>query len=544
MAGLDLSNILSQALTYDKAVDSNTSKLLSNASTGQAVHDTNADLYSTIGSNKVIIDNAKQSADLAVQNAKIKGANALGTNLRDQGELLTALATTIHTEYAARDAAARDIEAKQSVGFFDDPLQWVTNQFTINDDIVKHNAANARLHNAETQMATLNQLTQSTNLTQTQLAEPITAASMKASADNILSEAQVNANTERLKGLTLNSEGIKAALYASKEHMANAFSVFGAQKQEQQISIALAHLAMDRERLDMQKEQKRLGDAFADNIIDMINKGGENLQGDAYKPIEKGSAKAATIINAVKSNTSLGAAYDAMYKSGVESDVAGTRMIASSPAKAMEVMNSLPVKLSPGQAKVKELMDTVYGEIRTSIQAGNLDPKDQHKVAELFDKRVKELYNEQARVIRPGDANNINATPSLKVLIAQSPTVAQLPVVTKVLGPVIAAGGDITDDQIFSLTAKALKDKKISYAEALEATTIAHVGTRVNMEDRQLLSVGITPKYSKNVELTVNPIATMGGKEIVNMADPVQFGRALNTYLAAASNPFAQNAWR
>lgn len=543
--GLDLSSILQSANQYNQAVASATVGLQKNATTGESVSNQNADLYNVIGTNATIIDQAKQNAELATQQARVKGANALGTNLKEQSEVLTSLADTIGKEYIARSQAKAAIDEKRSVSLFTDPLQWIMNQFTINDDIEAYNSHNENLASAKQQMADLNALTQSTNKTQNELSEPITAASIKASSDNLLATAQIKANEEKLKGLVYNSEGIKAALNADKEMMATAFSVFGAQKQEQNINIALAHLELQRQEFDWRKIEKEKGEAADAYLIDKINKGAAMRLGDSYVPIPPGSVKAAQIVSLIKSNSPAGKQFLEDFQIGDQSDLAGTKIIAPSPARAIDVLNSMPVKLSPAQAPVKGVLDQTLQAVQAQIQAGKLDPKNKEGIQSFMNKTAQELLDSQAKLVKPGDSDNVYQIPALRTVIASSPTLQNLPLVQKVIGPAVATGADLNDpNQVFALTAKALTDKKITYPEALELTTLYQTAQNVNLEARQLPSLGLRPKFSYNVKVQTNPIARFGDTEVVDVTKPDLVGRALNKYMAAQANPFAQNEWR
>src|SRR5438309_292323 len=164
MPSLDLSTVLDQANQFTSQAAKAANDLF-NLSTEQATTASeDAEYQRQIGANNQIIDSSKQTAEFATQNAKIKGANSLGTNIKDSSEVLTGLSTSILDLIGQKNQALQGIAAKQSVGLFDNPLEYILNQITLPDDIAKHNAINEQLEAKESQVATLNQLTQSTNL--------------------------------------------------------------------------------------------------------------------------------------------------------------------------------------------------------------------------------------------------------------------------------------------------------------------------------------------------------------------------------------------
>src|SRR5258706_587738 len=64
----------------------------------------------------------------------------LGINTSDLDNTIAQIATELNSDFQRAQAMRKDIIAKQSVGLFDDPLQHIINQFTINSDIRAHNA--------------------------------------------------------------------------------------------------------------------------------------------------------------------------------------------------------------------------------------------------------------------------------------------------------------------------------------------------------------------------------------------------------------------
>lgn len=532
--GLDLSSILAAAATYRGQVVRETKALQANAEAQSGFTGQNADLYNTIGQSAVIIDGVKQGAELVTQQAKIKNANELGTNLKVQSDYRDNLTNLILQEGTRYDQQLKAVEEKSSVSFFDDPLQWIMNQVTIDDDKAAAEATGKRLNAAKQQMLDLNTITQSQNTTANQLTESVTAASIAANAAKISAEAAINANKEKIQGLAYNAEGIKAALNADKELLQTSFSVFGAQKQEQQINIALAHLALSREEFDWKKQDKAKQEAGDQYIIDKINKGGQLRMGEAYVPIPQGSPKAAQIISLLKSNSPVGKQYQEDYLIGDQSELAGTRMLAPSPARAVEVLNTMPVKLAPAQSAVKSVLDQALVDTQKVAQTGQLDLKNKAAVDAFINKRAQEILDNQSKQVKPGDSENVFQIPPLRALLANSPTLAALPITKQVLLPAVTAGADLNDpNQVFGLVAKALQGKKITYPQALELATVYHIGSATNLEARQLPSLGLVPRFSYNAKITTNTAVPFGGNDIVDLTKADMIGRALNKYLAS-----------
>jgi len=550
MTVLNLQKVLTAAATSNKQLDSQTAEL-QDISTRQAdLANENADLLTQIGSNAFIIEATKQNAELRVQDAKIKAANNLGTNYQKQGEVLSSLSETIASEYLEKDSALKAIKEKQSVSFFDDPLAFIVNRFTINDDIRRHNAASDRLSAAEDQMQKLNTLTQSTAQTQAMLAEGITQASIKASTDNIALQAQAQANLQKIQGDVYNADGIKAALNANREKLQTVFSVFGAEKAEQQAEMALKQLEWQREKFAWEKEERVKGKQTDEYWLGQINKGITIATGGTGELLQPGSVKAGQVLSLLKSNNPLGKEFQDYYMIAEQTGAAGIRMLAPTPAKAIELLNSnIPVKLSPAQDSVRKLLDEAVTKVASNP---NIDLKNVDARTKALNSQVEALVAGQSTKIVPGDKDNIFNIPSVQQLVSESPTLQKLPVVQKVIVPLLSTGADLSDpNKVFQATMVAMKEGKITYPQALEITTLYQTGVATNLASRQLTSLGIKPKYSYNVAVATDEGAMFGGTEVLDLTKPDVVGRAFNKAMSRsmfrdaindAYNPFEAGA--
>lgn len=532
-SGLNLNPILQAAQKYNVQAQSGAKEEIAIDSRAKETTEANATLEETQGSNLALVNEVSNNAILNTQNNKLKVATQLGMNLDASSEMYTTLSRDINTAYTQKKAALDEIQKKRNVGFFDNPLEFIVNQFTINDDINKHNAANDQLNAAEEQLATLNTLTQSSAVTQGVLTQSVTQASVQASADAIRDAANIKANNERLRGYAYSTDAIKAALNASKETLQTTLSVFGAQKQEESVQIALAHLQLSREEFDWKKEEKDKGKDADKYLIDTINAGRKLRLGEQADILVPGSVRANTVLSLIKSNSPAGKEFQTDYLNGEQSISTGSKLLATSPAAAIELLNTLPVNLSPAAQTTKALLNTVLSAVQQDIAQGKLDGKNKDAIHAALNAKTVALINQQASRVVPGDDTNVFNIPPIRSIISESPTVAALPVVQKILNPAIQTGVNLNDpNQVFGLLTKGIQDKTITYPEALEITNLYQVGMRVNQATRQFTTLGIVPKNSYNVDITTGPSLGFFNKDIVDMTKPDLVGRAINKYLA------------
>lgn len=554
---INLEDILGQAAQFQNQTIKSGTELANLSFSGAVLSSEDADTQRDVGANNVIIQSAKDNAAFATQQATVKAGNALGTNLKDQGELITGLSTNILDLMKQRDEVAASIQQKQSVGLFDNPLEYIFNQITLGDDVQKHAAISSRLEQNEENLQKLNSLTQTTAATQNALTESITQAGITASAKNTANAAALQANKSTRDALTYNAQGITNVLNASKEVLATSFQELNAQNSQAQIGIALQHLDLQRQEFDWRKEEKKIADAARNKQTSIENYTAgvvnDGLRRMGLPEIPADSPRMGNIMMNLKSGSPAAQLYAEAYQISMNSTDAagGATILATSPSRAIGLLNSgAPIKLSTAQAPVKDLLAQATETVAKAGQTGTIDLKNPQVRDKALNDAATVLLSQQAKLVKIGDPSNVFNIPSLPALITASPPLQNLPVVSKVLAPAIAAGTDLSDpDKAFTLVGQALQKGTISYPEALEISAVYQRGVAVNLEARQLQSLGLTltPKKpgdpsinSYNVRITVG--RTLGGKETVDMTNTNTVGRILNKWQAGQLSPFADRS--
>jgi hypothetical protein len=534
---LDISAIIEGTTNTIQGIAAGAVSLQGNASAQEKISNQQADLYTTIGTNQIVVDAARQNAELAVQNTKLRGAAAMGTDINAVGELMSGLTEESRAQAATQQEALHRIQQKQSVSFFDDPLSWIVNQFTVNNDIQEYNTAEEGFNQAQHKIQSLNQSTQSENLTATQLATPITAASIEASANVLKGQADLNANKARIDGLTYNSQGVRDALTADKDIQAQRLSVFGAEKAQEQTEMALAHLDLARQKFNWETDQKAKGEAAEKYYIDQINKGGEILRGTGYVPIPVGSPKAGMVLNMLKSGSPQGKEYEEYFQAAERTQSLGFVSKSTSPAHTAQLIQSGSLKLSEAQEPIKGLLSQAASAVDLAIKSGSVDPKNKGAIEASMNANVKAIMEQQAKNIVPGDRDNVYNIPSMKSLIESSPTLQKLPLVQKLLGPQVASNIDLSDpNKLFATVVAGVKAGTISYNDALDVSKLYRTGVDVNLAAKQFTGLGLVPVATYNTKVQTNPYSPFDGRETVDFTNQVSVARALNKTFAIDAN--------
>lgn len=493
-----------------------------------------ADLNIDLGANAALIEQVRLAGQLETQSARDKAAADLGTDYRLQGQKLTELSDQIHSSKSRMDAASAKIREKQSVSFFDNPLGWLVNQVSVNSDIDEYNLAEEDSNRAHNEYIRLNQETQSAAATQNAISHSISEASVKAATDNIALTARQKQLEGTAQALGYNALQIKTAYEMDGQKLQYEFSTFNARKAEEQNKIALAHLQLAKDEAQTRVTERLKKEGAESDIIDSINKGRTARLGPQAQLIVPGSMEANKIIEIVKSNSPFGKQYMDDYNSGEQFKASGIKTISPSPADFADMVSRKVPIYAPGSEPVQQfIMDQASQVAAEAKQSGTTKPE---AVKAALNSRVESEIARQAKNIDWSSQKNLFNLPNYGDYI-NSPTLKDLPVVKNVIAPIVQAGGDLTDpNKLIAVVGQAVIDKKITYGQALEATTVIQQGVAINAAQKQFMTLGIVPPRSYNVEVKQGT-GVFSRSAIVDLTKPDQFGRALIKYTLTAKGP-------
>lgn len=547
MAGDTLEQLLGQVQTYKAGSDKATQEIVAALGAQAAISTSASDTFTQQAGDDVTVQTAKNAADYATQLARVRAANMQGVNLKGQSEVLTALSSAAADAQTRKDAALAEIQRKDSVGFIDSPLEYLMNQFTVNSDIAKHNIANAQLESAQNRIMAVNQAAQTTIQTQNAINEPLTAASMEASARSAAVTATIAAKNAQIQALSYGTKGIEFALNAKKEVLALGFQEQSAKNAAIHTEIALQQLEQSKiefsarqeeyaAKRDDREEQKQLGQSF----IDTVNLGRVALLGASAPAIDDMSGK--MMLATLKSKGKLSDQMQTFYDAGERTRLAGVPMLGTTPAQAATTIRTVNPQLNSTQGPIKALLGAAATDTVNAIQAAEsglpgknanpifagLNSKDAASKETAYNGRAQQILEGYSAVVKEGASDNPYQIASINQLAANSSTVQALPVYQKVFAPLIKQGTQLAlnDPRILSLVGDAVSKGTITHAEALELTTIAHVGVTANLAMRNFPGFGLVPSRSYNVSVETAPHA-FNSTEIVDLTKADALSRAL-----------------
>jgi len=535
----DINPILAAAQNFQTQARGAATQIYQNSAAEAEMESQNSETILNQGINEAIIAVAKGSSELAIQQARLKAATAFGTNLTESTEKITELSQALELTRQEQAVHRAAINEKRSVGLTDDPVQWLMNQFTINDDINKYNSSERTGDDLARRIQEANLLTQQSVATQNALGTSVSSATIDAEANKALNLATINANLAKIRGSQYNSQGISAALNATRDALSTQFQVANAENAEQQIKISLDHLDMARKENLRKLEKENLDDSI---VMQAINAGMKIRLGADTPDLTPQDAKMAmAMAKSGKPNQ-----FSQDFQVGLEFLSTGVKRYASSPAESLALLGSnIRMNLPPAANEVKAILETAMTQVKAGTDGKPFDPKDVQGNITALNTRANAILAQASKKIVPGTDNPFNV-PSLPTLIKASPNIATLPVVEKVYTPLLKNGVDLTSPaKQFAAVVDALEKNEISYEEALSGAALYQYAVRVNLEARQFTAFGFQPPgdgswFKYNVEIETKPGATFGSKSVVNLTDEQAYARALNQALAAKNNLFKQ----
>lgn len=504
-------------------VDKSTAGIQNNRTAQQALQDNSASLQLDIGAQDNIIAGVQNQGALSAQNARLKAGAIFGADLNQQGEQITAATDIWKAAYQKKMDSLNAISAKDSVGFMDNPLGFILNQFSVNDDIRTHNSALEVEQAAKQHIDEINQMSDATARNQKNFEINITQASIDAAAKKTTDAAQILANKAETDGLNYNVDSLQTAINASKEKTALKFQVLGAQNAQAQLKIAMDTYALHKEEFSWKQEEKANKDLGDTDLINRMQAGLKVLYGDKAPDLTASKATAQRYLALLKSNSPAGKEASDAYMAGQ------TGIIGGNPAQVIDSINSgVAVQFTPVQEPIKKLFDVAVQQVSAGVQSGAVT-KGNYQAS--LNAAVTGQVNQYLKDIEPGSGNNpfnIGAVSSL----VQMPGVATTPLAQKVLAPMVTAGAKLDDPkQVYSTALAGVQAGKISVEDAVDGiVSLYQKGVDTNLAARNLTKFGIVPTdnmHTYNTRVETDPRALFGGTEIVDLTNRNSVQRAV-----------------
>lgn len=450
-------------------------------------------------------------------------AARMGTDPSKVGWIIGQKADEIKVADAGLAQASAAIKEKDSVSFLQNPLGWLQNQLTINDDIANYNYFARQKNRAEETALQLERLTQASFQTSNALSATTSEAYVGAMKVLGAFQYQANALDAAAQGARWNMEGIVAATNADRDRLQVMYSANNAVMQEKHYQTELAKLKLSLAEFNLRKQAHDEKAGEDSLILKYISNGYFNMTG---KPMDQTTASQALVLYKSKHPDAI-----AMFESGLASSkITGGEsnkpVISLSPYKSSDLVGQGKVtNMSPAMTQVGEQLVSWRRSFENpAVQnAYPYDPKDKNSKEVAFNKYVEDQKRLTLGNVTP---DSVFAPYPIQKVAQLNKNISNLPIWKNVLEPASKTGVDINDPNIaFGVVTAAMQQGKLSYPDALDLSLMYAAGLDLNNQTRNFIAFGISPVKSYNTSVSVPGTF---GKTTINMVDQRTLATALN----------------
>ena len=443
-----------------------------NPLTGDSNYNTVVSLADSLKKQRETTEHIRRVADAA----KFTGVDSIIAN------------TAAQMSAAFQDAvvASEKIGAIESQGFLDNPIGWIANQLMPDPAYAEYEAAASRFNllsqGVVAQSNTLQEVTTTLNATkeaQSVAAEKSMVEALRSKVALANMELQKQAHDTNAEALTI---------------------LWNATEQQSRIYEASQRLAMARSSLELRSDKAAMEDwakQSEDRLLETIQLGYLSFHGKPMPPLDINDFK--LMLKTGQNMRSEHAKYIQRGQQMVDTDPNDPLFSAFgyTPAEALANISLLRIQL-PNAAK-RTLDDILAPAMQTAVTTPEYKgAKDQATRDAIVNSHVAGLLKQRAQEMDDRDGSNPLLMLPLKTYNDESVTGAQIVKNTnlwkKVFAEDVKAGkyNKLDHNQIFTATAKAVADKKLTALEAAnDLTTIVAFSKRVNSVVRQFSRFGI-----------------------------------------------------
>ena len=466
----------------------------------------------------------------AQQNAR-KVYDAVG-----QGEGYAALVSNQISTYESTlqdsQELAGTIAKRESVGFFDNPLEYLWNQIMLPDERNALNAKLAEANVAKKRITDTNEMMSQERKIENEFKTTISAATIDSQTDALRQE--------------LAAKGYVAKLEANKTNAALTIQATNLQGQQLEIAqrfatiqssvehLQMAHEAAAQTRVKFEewvKENKDKAD-FNEQITQWYNAGQAAV---GKEPLT--TDRVATMFKLYPEQSR------AMIDAGVASISAGKAVLGASPWFAQNTMMAAKTAIPDSDSYVRDAFAAGNAAIQNAVKAGALKEGDKNQVPTTFNKGAVSYMTEMQKSVDYNNKNNPYILPSPSALTtgdSPSKEILSSALWQKSLAARVEAGvlPDSNPKTIIDFAMEDYKVGKITLPEIAEGIKSYYgSGMVINNEFRKFERYGLPPQGQYIVKY---PLPAILGQQItpgsffsgynnvdVNLTDPVQINKLL-----------------
>lgn len=419
----------------------------------------------------------------------------------DASDIMLKLIDENNAYFEQAKQAKAEVDAKESVDFFDNPLGYIVNQLTVGDSVDKYNAVVDQYNLNANHMKEINDLVQegatTYNATKQTVTDAVVASATKASLAMIQAEsAAMEAQTYKS-----NADAVRTVFDMKSQEVQNTIAAYGATNQAKSLEIQQAHLKLAQEEAARQRAKDGSDD---DMVVKAYVAGFKSIHGIEPPVKNAKDLKAMAMSPTLKEQISkyIDRGLQVMYQ------MRGEKVLGITPSDTLDTVRTLKVPLSDGQQKVydalhQEALRLLKDPATFSGSKGLVKPpKTAAEQQNWIDTYVATKAKSMLKEVNPDDKSNIYSIPPMETIL-QANAVQQTEGYKKVFKAVVDSGiKDISTNRMVDLLSKAVAEKKITAAQAVEfGTTYYGIGVMLNNQTYQYSTMAVPSQEAYNTRI-------------------------------------------
>lgn len=430
---------------------------------------------------------ARGLGELQAQQRRGEFMASLGEDREASARLSNQLASQFQQTTGEAAQLAANISKRKSVGFFDNPLEFIWNQMQLPDEENALHAKVTEANFAKQQIDAINTMETETARTSELMTAKLSLAGQQSKIDALKNAAILQAGQIKAQGIKENVHNLQIMVDADQQTLNNYHQIIGARNQAAQ--LALSQAANARAQVQFEQWKKEVADTEAGQVqqLEWINTGA--------KLVGKPELDQRQLLSVIKmSKGQLPQELAVLLERGYSAAATGnTVKWGETPTSAAEV--AYVTKTAP-----PDWLAERFADARKILSAEQMMPGAKPLKGPELDARVNQIVQAQMesklKNIDSRDTSNPYLIPTTKD-VARNPTVASSPLYSKVLAPQSVDTRDV--NIIIARGLEAVKAGQINFKE-LESGLDSYLkaGVAINNESQLFERYSVKPASEYN----------------------------------------------
>lgn len=364
---------------------------------------------------------------------------AIGDDPTSAARLSLKLADNFAQAALAVQDQAKVVAEKQSVGLFDNPLQFLVNQITLPDENNKLAGLKTQEVAASFAAKEMQAMMSAQAKVESEYSKTLSEASIDSLASAAKNDLEAKAQQARISALASNAHMLQNVMSAGQTQLQNLNRVIEARNSAEHLAMARETHSNELKKFATWEQDNKDKKEFEEQLVGFYNEGAKQA---GRAPLGPAQIKTLRQIDPKQ--------FQEFVELGYANTSTGMSVLGTSPARVVAFSNAAKIQLPPD---IQAVYDGAYVRVKSDPL---LDKKDGAAVGAAINKEVKRTATELQAIPDWTAASNPYVLATPKVL-GTSPNVAKTALWQKILAPQVEQGLNTSDpNRIVSLGIEAV----------------------------------------------------------------------------------------